>query len=412
MILNTNKFDLLVIRDYYPSLKNPASSTWVFDQVEGLIGYGYTPLVISPTPFNPFKFFFPKRFRLYDSPSNKIEFYKGTDVIRPSYIKVPNNKLKAFTLNQLSRSFSYLSDYKNVKLIHAHFGQNGVAALALKKRLSVPLITSFYGYDSGRLGLLFQPFYKDLIREGDLFLALSEDMKSDLIKLGFPKNKILIHHLGVDIDVFTPSAVDHDIFTLITVARLDEVKGIQYVVEALKLFLNKYPHLENKFTYKIIGGGVFEPELRKKVHETGLDNNVQFINNLILKNAREIVQNEIRASDIFLLCSITPNNGAKEGTPIVLMEAQASGKPCIATFHAGIPEVVINNKTGFLVKEKDSHEIMLSIEKFFFNQETLKRMGIEASIHIAKEFNHSLQMKKLSEIYYNLTYQSNSKHAS
>ena len=202
--MTLNDWDILEIRDYYSSQNNPSSSIWVFNQVKSLIDAGYNPLVISPTPINPLRPLLKKRFKLYDIPSKQIENYNGTKVIRPAYLKIPKNKCKSITLKSLSKCIKKHGNYKNLKIIHSHFGQNGYAALQLKAKLNIPLFTSFYGYDSGRLANVFSKYYKQLIEQGEKFLVLSEDMKSDLIKLGFPEEKIIIHHLGVNIERFSP----------------------------------------------------------------------------------------------------------------------------------------------------------------------------------------------------------------
>jgi colanic acid/amylovoran biosynthesis glycosyltransferase len=395
----SEKFDILEIRDYYPSINNPSTSTWVYNQVLGLAEKGYHPFVISPTPINPLKKIFKNKFILYDSPNSVIEDYLGTKVIRPGYIKIPNNKLVSFTLRNLSKCIKDHGDIKSIKIIHAHFGQNGAASLALKEKLDVPLITSFYGYDSGRLGELYKPFYQELIKKGDLFLALSQDMKKDLIKLGFPENKIRIQHLGIDLTTFKPRNEKNERFTLLSVARLDPVKGVQFVIKALSVFFSKYPLEKQNIQYKILGGGLYEMTLKKLVSTMNLNDNVFFINNLIVSNSRELVLDEMQKCDVFCLCSYITDDGAKEGTPVVLMEAQASGKPCIASFHAGIPEVVIDGSTGILTHEKSVEEIVNAIEFMYFNEKSRFLFSINARKNIEKEFNQKVQIQELENIY-------------
>jgi len=394
------EWDILVVRDYYSSNNNPSSSTWVFNQVKSLMDSGYNPLVVSPTPVNPLRNIFKKRFQLYDAPSKNIEQFKGTYVIRPPYIKIPKNKFKQITLENLSNCIEQHGCFESVKLIHAHFGQNGYASLKLKTKLNVPLITSFYGYDSGRLSKVFLKYYKELIAQGDMFLVLSEDMKSDLLDLGFPEEKILIHHLGVDVDKFTPQIKQNsEKFILVTVARLFKAKGMQFVLLALERFFKQFPETKEHIIYKIIGGGNYEQELRNITIEKRLEGNVQFVNNLTLSNSRSIVVEEMQNSDVFLLCSYIATGGYKEGTPVVLMEAQSCGIPCISSFHAGIPEVVMHNKTGILTKEQSIEDISNAIADLYFNSEKRKEMGENARNHIINEFNNATQMKKLINLY-------------
>jgi len=393
-----SEYNILEITDRYSSKDNPSSSIWVYDQVFNLTKMGYRPIVISPSVIVPFKKFFKEKFRVYDTPAVIIENYKGTKVIRPAYIKIPFNKFVGFTLNNLSKCLSRYGYHEGIKIIHAHYGQNGVAALALKNKLNVPLITSFYGFDLGSSSKVYKPYYKDLINSGNLFLALSQDMKKDLIRFGFPEKKILIHHLGIDLNYFAMSDKASDKFTLLTVAILNEYKGVQYIIKALLKFLNKHPQEKNKIQYKIIGGGPYYKKLSLMVKNNNLSGNIIFINNLILPNSREIVKEEMMKCDIFLLCSVSTKDGEKEGTPVVLMEAQASGKPCIASFHAGIPEVVINNETGILTNERNVEEISAAIEILYFQHSLRENYGLTARNHISKEFNQNIQMKKLASL--------------
>jgi len=405
--MKENIYDILAIRDYYPSVNNPTSSTWVLNQVIGLQNLGYSPLVLSPTPINPLRRVLKQKFHYYDKPSNQIETYKDTHVKRPPYLKFPLNKFKKFTIERLSNTIIKHGDLPGIKMIHAHFGQNGVAALPLKEKLKVPMITSFYGYDSGRLGRLFKPYYSELIKKGDLFLALSNDMKQDLIKLGFPEHKIIIHRLGIDLDKFTSAFEPNETFTILTVARFTETKGIHYVLKALHLFFKIYPDEKQRINYTIVGGGYYESNIKELIERLDLKHNVCIIDNLSVPNGREIVLSEMKKCNLFALCSSTPKSGGKEGTPVVLMEAQACGKPCISTFHAGIPEVVINNKTGILVNEHSPEEITKAITQLYFDKKKRDHFGNNARTHIHSFYNQKLQMIALKQIYENLLHNNN-----
>jgi colanic acid/amylovoran biosynthesis glycosyltransferase len=397
-MIKKRSYDLIHIRDYYPSKENPASSPWVYDIVNGMQKKGISSLIISPTPYIPG--FVKKRnknkYYLYPSPANKVESYNGTDVIRPLYFKIPNNIFVNINFYSLAHSITNAIP-KNIqpKLIHAHFGQNGIGAVKLKQKYGVPLITSFYGYDSGRLAKKFKPHYKKLIQKGDVFLALSENMKSDLINLGFPEEKIIIHHLGIDLDIFKniKEKIVKKPFVFLVVARIDESKGIQDVIQAFSKIYNK------NMILKIVGDGAYKEKLSKLVSDLGINKNVMFINNFKANNPRGVVLEETQNCDVALLTSFTSENSAKEGTPVVLMEAQACGKPCIATFHAGIPEVVRDKSTGYLVRERDVDAISEYMILFYNNPNLVEKMGDSARNHIFANFNQSIQLKKLYSIY-------------
>ncbi len=392
------KYDAIHIRDYYPSKENPASSPWVYDQVKSLQTFGIKSLVISPTPYLPDFMRAKGKFYLYPKADSSIQDYYGTSVVRPQYFKIPKNKFLIFSLNRISNCIYKAARLINtVKIIHAHFGQNGYAAIKLKQKLGVPLVTSFYGYDSGRLGRIYKPYYKILSKYGDLFLALSEDMKSDLLNLGFPADKIVIHHLGINPKQFTVvESKRKKKFVYLVVARLDESKGVQDVIKAFNIISQCNMEL------RIIGDGIYKSELIQLVKSLKLQNQVQFINNFRSVNPRQVVVNEMQNCDVALLTSFLASNGAKEGTPVVLMEAQACGKPCITTFHAGNPEVVIDNHTGLFIKERDISTLAQKMNLLYMNDKLRGKLATNARDHVLNNFNQEIQMQKLIKIYTDL----------
>ena len=396
MFINT---DILTIRQYFPSEQEPTSSYWVFEQVKGIEKYGLTSIVVSPTPKLP-DVIRKRLSKKYLKPSIKLNEYRGIKVIRPGYFRISTYRLYCLTNFFLGRTI--LNAAKNIKpkLIHAHFGNDGVAAIPIKRKLGVPLITSFYGYDlSDKLETL-RPYYKSLKNEGDLFIALSRDMKKYLIKIGFPESKIVIHHLGVQCKeleaVNKGTCNNRNGFIFLTVARFSERKGIQDTIQAFYNIVSKYPDAK----LRIVGNGPYKYELVKLVDSLQLNKSITFIDNFQTPDPRKTVLEEMANCDVFMLTSYLTSTGSKEGTPIVLMEAQALGKPCISTFHAGIPEVVKDGITGYLVKERDVPAITNAMTTFINNSEIVNDLGNNGKLHINNEFNNELQIKKLSEIYY------------
>ncbi len=392
-------FDIVMIREYFPSKENPSASTWVFNQTFGIQEYGIVPLVISPTPQYPMllnKFFSGDRQRR-TPPSLNIEEYNSVKVIRPPYRKLPSEYFLHSNLSRFSKSIIHGSKDYTFKAIHAHFGHAGVASIELKKSREIPLITSFYGYDLGSDKLRLKRKYKALANSGDLFLALSMDMHKDLVELGFPESKILIHHLGINLTQFFPKLTatinKESPFTFLIVAFFEVRKGIHVAIEAFKSISSCAP--TKNMQLRIVGDGPFKKDLLALAKGF---NNIVFINNFTAFSPRELVKQEMQNCDVFMLPSITLDNGEKEGTPVVLMEAQACGKPCISTFHAGIPEVVVHNETGFLVPEKNVKELVDAMNLFLNNNDLVVEFGDNAHKHIRLNFDNQKMSKKLSEI--------------
>ena len=96
--------------------------------------------------------------------------------------------------------------------------------------------------------------------------------------------------------------------------------------------------------------------------------------------------NYIENALCFIQHSITSISGDQEGTPVAILEASASGLPVIATKHAGIVDVVINNKTGFLVEEHNVEEMSEKMIYLLENKDIAKKMGEEGRKFVYENF--------------------------
>ena len=404
--LNKKSYDVLVIREYFPSKDNPSSSSWVLNQVISLIKEKIIlPCVISPTPKVPPAFlnrFYNYKHHWKNSQNLFFSNYLGVNVYRPLFLKLPNKYFLHYNLKIISHVIRKTSKNLSFKLIHAHYGHAGIMSIKTRKKNNVPMIVSFYGYDLGSDRKRLEKKYKILAKEGNIFLTLSNDMASDLKDLGFPIDKIVVHHIGVDTDFFSfekqEAKLEKIVFTV--VSNFEERKGIQYVIIAFKKLIKQNPNLNTEL--RIVGDGYYKSKLLEIANN---NSNIIFINNYLTNNPRKTVLKEIKNSNVFVLTSITMANGEKEGTPVVLLEAQSCGKPCIATNHAGIPEEVIDNYTGKIVPERNSEEILKQMLFFIKNPKTRIEMGINARNHILSEFNNSVQNFKLLQMYKEIIYE-------
>ena len=145
-------------------------------------------------------------------------------------------------------------------LIHAHFGIEGVYAQPLARRLGVPLVTTFHGFDANlsTAGLLSSPawanyplFRHRLAREGDLFLCASAFIRERVLAMGFPEARTRIHYIGVDAAAIRPRAADEETPTILHVARLVEVKGTEYLIRAFATVAGRHADA----TLVIVGDG-------------------------------------------------------------------------------------------------------------------------------------------------------------
>lgn len=293
----------------------------------------------------------------------------------------------------------YISLGRKIKadVIHAHFGNIGYKTIKLKERLNIPLIVTFYGYDISELARKkkYQERYKILFKKADLFLLEGNHMASELEKLGCPREKIKVFHLGTNVAgiEFRERAIKKgDPINLLFVATLTEKKGCEYLIRAYAKVVNENPNLK----LKIIGQGALKTQLLDLAKKLSVYDKITFENYIPYSQFIE----ELYNADIFISPSVTAANGNTEGgAPVSLIDAQAAGLAIISSFHADIPEVIINGQTGLLASERDTDKIAEHILYFANNPEKIATFGRCGRKHVEEEYNITYQGEKLSKIY-------------
>jgi glycosyltransferase involved in cell wall biosynthesis len=130
------------------------------------------------------------------------------------------------------------------------------------------------------------------------------------------------------------------------------------------------------------------------VRYLNLENQVQFLGVLMPEEYREILSESLG----FVQHSITAENGDMEGTPIAVLEASAAGLPVISTTHAGVPDVVINGKTGLLVVEHDVDGMAGYMVQVLENIEKAKQQGAAGKENISANFSMERHIFGLQKI--------------
>ena len=116
-----------------------------------------------------------------------------------------------------------------------------------------------------------------------------------------------------------------------------------------------------------------------------------------------VVAEEMRRARLFAQHSVEAASGAMEGTPVAILEAGASGLPVVATYHGGIPDVVISNQTGLLVKERDVAGMAGQMLRLLRDPMLAAELGQAASVRVQKEFSSTRRIDALWTIIKNCT---------
>lgn len=319
----------------------------------------------------------------------------------------------------ISKSAKYLSSktandlynqLKNIKidLIHTHYLVDAIFFSKLTKLFSVPKICSAYGYDVTSFPNHFLGFpkllMKNIFQEYDYFLAMSDDMKDDLLKIGCTDHKIKVHYYGTDIKRFLINHRDYEIIgkvKILSVGTIEEKKAQHLVIESLSKLNNKI----GDFEYHIVGSGDYLKICKQKVEEFGLGDKVIFHGYIPHYDDRLV--KFYQEADIFILPSITLKDYNKEGIPGTIVEAMASGLPVISTYHAGIPYIIENEKEGLLVKENNVEGLANALQKLIEDREMRIELGRNAQRKAIEKLDLYKGTVRLEKIYGDVINKSN-----
>lgn len=296
------------------------------------------------------------------------------------------------------RYFLQVIRQESPALLHAHFGQEGVRMLPVKADTGLPLVTTFYGYDMSllprRFPWLWKGHYRRLFSEGDLFLVEGSHMRQKLIELGCPDTKVRIQHIGVDTSkyVFAPRSLADRRVVVLFCASFREKKGLIYALEAVRQVVRDYPDLE----LRIIGGGPLEKHLKTFVLRHGLEPYVTWLG----YQPHAVFIEELQHAHIFIQPSVTSRDGDSEGgAPTTLLEAQASGVPVLATYHADIPEVVLDGHSGYLSPERNVDALAHRLRDLISQAGNWAEMGRAGRRHIEQNYDAFKETTRLERLY-------------
>ncbi len=284
-------------------------------------------------------------------------------------------------------------------LIHAHFGLDGVPGLWLARRLNVPLVVTFHGFDvtmkeeyARKYSYEYRRYLRwkrRIQREGSLFIAVSEFVRERLIGQGFPSKKILVHYVGVDTNLFTPDLTVSRTPTVLFVGRLVENKGCDFLIRAMTLVQRDIPDA----SLVVIGNGPLRSHL-EQMASTQI-RNYQFLG---ARNQSE-VRHWMNRAKVFSVPSVTTSGGTSEGFGLAFAEAQAMGLPVVSFATGGIPEAVAHDVTGLLTGERDVEGLADNICRMLKDDILWAQFSLAAKKRARECFSLREQTAKLEYIY-------------
>jgi colanic acid/amylovoran biosynthesis glycosyltransferase len=381
------------------------SETFVLNQITSLLERGHSVSIFaeresSDSAEHPdvARFHLRQKTRYESMPG-----FAGRVLALPGIISRDTGSLRSLNVARFGRhaaslrlpwSTTLFEGARDFDIIQCHFGALGLKAVLLRAAGAIDgkIVTAFHGeditnYPKQFAGNIFAPLFAC----GDLFLPISARWNDTLAALGCPSEKIRVHRMGVDCRRFARhsprGAIDRPL-RIVTVARLVEKKGMADAIRAVS-------QLKTPCEFVVVGDGPLRQNLEQLASERGIRDIIQFAGG---KAAAEVI-GILHSADVFLAPSVTASDGDIEGLPVSIIEAMAAGLPVVATRHSGIPEIVADGQSGFLVDEHDVEGLTKHLTVLAADQPLRERMGVEGAAIAAREFDIGTLTDRLVSMY-------------
>ncbi len=288
----------------------------------------------------------------------------------------------------------------NIDIVHTHNPSNWLYGSIAAKLAGIPIVHTEHttsDYDNYHVKR-WQVIESILAQFTHTITTVCENVKKHMVeKSGISSSKIKVVYNAIDIDNFSVEidksklmqdlSLDENCMTMGSVARFYKNKDHKTLLEAFGLALKQIPNLY----LLLVGDGPLKPDIEKLADGLNVSKNVRF-----LGNRRDIPQ-LLKVMDIFVLSS------KREGLPIALLEAMASGVPVIVTDVDGNTEVVIDRETGLVVPSNNAEKLAKAIIKLLADKENADKMAENGKRFVEERFSFCNMVNNYSQIYQSIT---------
>ena len=277
----------------------------------------------------------------------------------------------------------------NIELVHTNSRTTQALGCLLEKYYGLTHVSTCHGFFKRSLHRKIFPYW------GQKVIAISEQVKEHLLKdFNVEESDIRVIHNGIDVEHFRSSALKERLEmkkalgltqagVVGIVARLSDVKGHIYLIEAMKLVLEKFADAQ----LLIVGEGKEKDNLARLVNKLDISKNISFLPEV--KDTREVLM----AMDVFVMPSL------KEGLGLALMEAMAAGLPVVGSNIGGIKTLIEDGVRGLLVEPGDFLGLSEAILELLQDPAKKELFGKQAQEFIAKDFSQEKMVSETERMY-------------
>lgn len=397
---------ILVLTSTFPRYINDSTAPFVYELCRHLIPQ-YRVIVLAPhyqgAKFNEmmngvqihrFPYFFPYR-------SQKL-CYRGGMLSNIKSSLLAKIQVPFFLIAEFAAAWRILAKEKP-QVIHAHWTvPSGIIALVLGKIFNIPVVVTAHAADVFTTNAIVRQCNGYAMKHADVITVNSQATKKALVDYRTTTTPISIIPMGVDVRVFKSLRSEdginirnkfklNDKKVILFVGRLEEKKGITYLLKAFSQVLQTEPlaHL------LIIGQGSQEHELRELSQKMGLEDQITFMGKV--SNSKLPLYYSL--ADVFVAPSIRDKDGDTEGLGVVILEAMACETPVVASRIGGITDIIEDDKNGLLVVPKDIQQLSQAINRLLENRKLTDRLRINARVKIEQIFDWRVIARQFEGIY-------------
>jgi len=279
-------------------------------------------------------------------------------------------------------------------ILHAHYA----SSYGLLGALSGfhPFVLSVWGsdvFDFPRKTIIHKQILKYNLRKADKILSTSQIMAKEISL--YTSKEIEIIPFGIDVNFFLPqqniqSVFEDDAIVVGTVKTLEHIYGVEYLIKAFKIVIERNKTLPLKLL--IVGRGSLKKALKNLVKELNLEDNTIFTG--------EIQHAEI--PKYLNMLSVYVALSEKESFGVAVIEASSCAKPVVVSNVGGLPEVVEDGVSGFIVPSRNPEKAADAIEKLVLNERLRKKIGEQGRVRVNKLYNWNDNVKQMIKIYNNI----------
>lgn len=325
----------------------------------------------------------------------------GNDISPDIYPEVNIIKLKFPT------PFGYYLNYCQARsiirklqpdILHTHYA-SGYGTLSRFINFK-PTILSVWGSD-----IYLYPYRNNFnmwnikrnLQSADLIGSTSNDMKREIEKFLYAKKEVLVTPFGIDITKFKPNKTNKDRITIGTVKNMSSVYGIDYLLSAFKILKDNVPK-EIELEFLLVGGGNVD-YYKSMAEKLGIGDITTFTGQI----SHNEVPRYLNKFDIYCAPSLSESFG------VAVLEASACELPVVTSNVGGLPEVVIQNKTGFLVPPKNEIILAEKILELILDENKRKEFGKNGRRFVEENYDWEKNVDMMEKVYYKLLKKENLK---